>query len=767
MQIRNRLNSKFGKKKKISVAVGLAVALGCVNGARAQAADDGGDRIQEILVSAPFEQSVAEDALAADILVGEELRRRIGGNLGDTLKSQIGVANDSFGTGVGRPIIRGQSANRVKILQDGVGVHDAAIVSPDHPHAVNLALAERLEVLRGPAALLYGSGAIGGVVNVIDNRIPENMPEQAAFIIQQSHNTVSSQDETTLRIDGGAGNVAFHIGAFTSKNGNFEIDGYAIDEAAIEAEEELILEHLGEEHHDEEHHEDEHHEDEHHDDEHGAEELENTLGYIGNSDGESRGGNLGFSFVGDNGFFGFSVSEVDRDTGLPLGVHTHAHGEEEHHDEDEHHDEEEHHEDDHDEGHDEHAEEVEFVRIDMEKTRYDLKSEYRPDSGLVESIRGEIGFSEYFHDEVEYFADGGREVGTRYSNDGTEGHFTLTHVPIANWSGVVGLQFSDSKFSAIGEEAFIPQSDVNSVALFAVERYVAGNWTGEIGLRFEDNSVDPDGGCVSNNDTANISGRLLYNLDDDSNLALSASRSQRAPTVEELYSNISMASCAREDDDELLVLHAATNLLEIGDPTLEEESAANLELGYRRFGDNINIELNAYYNQIDDFIFLDLTSEEFEEQRIAQYRARDARFVGVEGEVSFPLMDMGSSSLELGLFGDLVNAEFDSGGNVPRIPAAKLGADLDWRGDAWSANLRLVRVQEQDDVAELELPMNAYTLLSFYADYQWGMGADSELSVFLRGENLLDEEIRNHASLLKNYAPDPGRGFLIGVRFEY
>ena len=152
---------------------------------------------------------------------------------------------------------------------------------------MNTTLAERLEVIRGPSALLYGSGAIGGVVNVIDNRIPESLPEATSFIVQQTHNSVSSQNDTQFRLDGAAGNVAFHLDAFRSGNENVEISGYAIDEAAVEALEELIHEHL-EAHHDEEDHhdEDEHHNEDDHDD-HEEEELENTNGFIGNSDAES------------------------------------------------------------------------------------------------------------------------------------------------------------------------------------------------------------------------------------------------------------------------------------------------------------------------------------------------------------------------------------------------------------------------------------------------------------------------------------------------
>ena len=737
------------QRKKLSAAIGVALAFGASSAALAQE-----DQIEEIVITAPFQESKAETAMPVGILSGDALRGKIGNSLGDTLKNEIGVANASFGAGVGHPVIRGQTGNRVKILQNGVGTTDASSVSPDHANAVNSRLAERLEVVRGPSTLLYGSGAIGGIVNVIDSRIPESLPDEPGFIIQQSHNTVSAQNDTLIRVDAAAGNAAFHLDAFTSRNDNVEISGYAIDAGAVEALEELIREHLEEE----EHHGDEDH-DEEGDGHEEEEELENTMGYIGNSDAESNGGNFGFSFIGDNGFFGVSISELEKNYGLPLGVHAHAHDEEEHEEEDEDEDE---HEDEHED-----EEDVEFVRVAMEKTRYDIKGELRLDEGFIETIRATAGFTDYMHDEIEVFADGGREVGTRYRNDGNEGRLALTHVPVGNWTGVWGMQFSDSVFSAVGEEAFIPRSDLNSIGFFGIERYSRGNWTGEVGIRFENSDIDPNGRCEYSGDATSLSGSVLYDLGNDANLLFGAARSQRAPTVEELYSNIAADTCAPEADNELLVLHAATNLLEVGNPLLEEETSSNLEFGYRRYGGGFTGEFSAYYNQIDNFIFLDLAGEEFEGQQLAAYLARDARFSGIEGEVSFNMMEGGDSSLAVGVFGDLVNAEFDSGGHVPRIPAAKIGAELRWFGENWSVYLRATRVREQEDVAELELPTDGYTLLSLYADYRWDVGENSSLEVFLRGENLLDEKIRNHASFLKNYAPEPGRGVTAGVRFEY
>ena len=236
------------------------------------------DRLESIVITAPFRVSEAETGLPVGILSGEALREKVTNSLGDTLKNEIGVNNASFGTGVGQPIIRGQTGNRVQILQNSLGTIDAASVSPDHANGVEALLADRIEVVRGPATLLYGSGAIGGVVNVIDNRIPTVLVEETNFQIEQSHNTVNDENKTVFRLDASSGSFGLHLDAFKRKNGNVEIKGLAIDEFALEELEEHMEEAIEALHEEHEEHE-----------EHDEEEFENTRGYIGNSDAEASG----------------------------------------------------------------------------------------------------------------------------------------------------------------------------------------------------------------------------------------------------------------------------------------------------------------------------------------------------------------------------------------------------------------------------------------------------------------------------------------------
>lgn len=710
-------------------------------------------RIDEIIVTSIFTESQAKTALPISVISGEELREKVTNSLGDTLKNEIGVNNASFGTGVGQPIIRGQTGNRVSVLQNGLALTDASNVSPDHRDGVEPLLADRLEIVRGPATLLYGSGAIGGVVNVIDNRIPEDLPGSTSFQLEQNYNSVNDEDKTVFRLDGSVGNFGFHVDAFTRENDNVEIDGFAIDEVAVERLEEITKAYLEAGHDD--------HDDDH-DDEH-EEELSNTNGFIANSNGESEGGTAGFSFVGDQGFFGFSVSTLENDYGLPPGTHGGHHGEE--------HEDEDHEDEDHDEDHDgdhgdEHGE-VDFIRLNLDQDRYDFKGEYRFQNSWIQSIRASVAYTDYEHSEIEFFEDGDAEVGTIYSNEGVESRFLLTRAPTGDWSGVYGLQYGNSDFSATGEEAFIASSDINNLSIFGVERYTNNRFIGELGLRWEAAEVDAGGKCAYDDDVISLSASGLYDVNDTSNLMVAVARSERAPSVEELFSNVDQSTCGTYADEERLVLHAAVGLVELGNASLENETSNNIEFGYRLNSGPVTGEFSAYYNSIDDYIFLDITGDEAEGMPIAAYRQQDATFSGLEGELSFTLTEQSDYTAVLSVFGDMVNADLDNGGNVPRIPAAKFGTELRLFGNNWSSHLHVTRVNDQDDVAQLELGTDGYTLVSVYADYHFDVGGESDLKLFARGDNLLDEQVRNHASFLKNYSPEFGRGVTVGVRYEY
>jgi iron complex outermembrane recepter protein len=679
--------------------------------------------IDEVIVSASQNKTRAETALPINVLSGEELRQQATATLGETISKTIGVHSTSFGAGVGQPVIRGLSGNRVNVLQNNLSTLDASGASQDHTSSVEALLAERIEIIRGPATLLYGNGAIGGIVNVIDGRIPEVLPSELKGAVEVRFGSVNEGSAIVGKLDGSAGQFAWHLDGLYRDTDDYDIPGWAIDTAAVEA--------LA-------HHEEEEHEAE----EHTEEAQENTHGFVPNASTQASNITAGASWVGEKGFFGLAISQLKNEYGLPPGAHGHHHEEEA--------------------GAEVEEEHAEFVRLKLEQTRVDVSGGWALE-GILEQLDWQLTSNRYEHKELE-----GSAVGTVFKNDGVEGRFTLNHGPLnpgyKALSGVVGLQVSDRDFSALGEEAFIPQSVIRSAGIFILESFEHGAITYEMGARIDRQTIDTRGRCDSGATTRSASAAAIWDYREDTNLSLSLSRSERAPTVEELYSNADTGTCATEVDPEAWIVHAATARFELGNAGLGTETGNNLELGWHKHLGDVRAELNLFYNRFDDFIYL-ADAGEFEETIVSRYLQADATFKGIEGQVLFPIL-RGDRHLDLTVFADLVRAKLANGDNLPRIPPARLGFELAYGLGNWSAHLRTTAVGDQEDVAEEELATDGYLRVDAYLDYHLPI-TGQELLVFLKGNNLTNEVIRDHTSFLKHYAPAPGRAIEMGLRYRF
>lgn len=684
--------------------------------------------IEEVIVTSTLHRSRADTAMPVNILTGEELREKVSATLGEMLQDQVGVTTASFGVGVGAPVIRGQGGNRVQVLQGGVGNIDASAISADHANSLEPALAERIEVIRGPATLLYGNGAIGGVVNVIDNRIPTSVPDGVTGIVESRYNSVSDQQVTVGRLEGGAGSIAWHFDGVYRESNDVEVPGFAINPATVDIADEEELE-----------------------------ELLESRGFIPNSSTRADTQTFGASWVFDEGYIGFSVNRLENEYGIP--GHEHAH-EDEHHD-DEDHDEDEHEDEHEDEEHDdEHEHEEGGVRIAMKQDRTDVEMSL-PLGGWFAELHGRLATVDYQHVEIEPSG----EVGTLFEQDGVEGRFVLHLAGTELREGVIGAQFSQREFSALGEEAFIPETDIDSFALFTLHSVDSGDMTYEFGLRGERQSLDQSRGSCDASDTSwSGSTSAIWRFSEQANLLFSLAHSQRSATVEELYSNIG-AGCVELPAD-MLVEHAATQRFEVGLPNADVEKSTNVEVGYRKHIGEVHAEVNLYYNDIADYIFLSDTGVFEDEVEISRYQQNDALFYGMEAEVNFPLRRSGDHLTEISLFGDYVRADFDRAGDVPRIPPLSAGFEFRHSHLNWQAKLRWTEIQKQSNTALNETRTDGYSLLNFYADYHLPFNGVETL-FFVKANNLLDEEIRHHTSLLKDLAPAPGRAFEIGLRVEF
>ena len=447
-------------------------------------AQDAEDEI--IVTGSPLTRSVNEAITGLSVLTGDELDLRLAGTIGETLKTEPGVSSTFFGAGASRPIIRGQGGDRVRVLTNGVGSIDASSASPDHAVAAEPAQAERIEVVRGASLLRYGSSGSGGIVNVIDGRIPTEVPEDGIDgALRVGGSTVDNGFEAAGSVDIGAGNLVLHLDGTYRDSGNYDIPGFAESALFRELEE---AEEGGEE-------------------EEGEEEA---FGTLENSQTETSAFTAGASYVGESGFIGIAVHKFDSDYGIPGG---HEEGEEEEGEEGE--------------------EEEEMVTIDLDQIRVDLNAALEFD-GFIEKIQFFGGYADYEHTEFE--APG--EVGTVFANEGFEGRLEAIQAENDGWRAAYGVQIRNRDFSAIGEEAFVPPTTTDQFGFYTFQEKETGNIHLEGAARYEftdqTNSVtDEDisfnlfsvsvGGDIHATDTVRFGGTLF--------------RTERAPTTEELFSN--------------------------------------------------------------------------------------------------------------------------------------------------------------------------------------------------------------------------------------
>jgi iron complex outermembrane recepter protein len=674
--------------------------------------------MEHVLVTVPVHKQIAETALPVTVLSGDELRRAATASIGDTLANSPGLANASFGPGVGQPVIRGQAGPRVTVLQNGTRSADASNISADHAVAVEPILAESLEVLRGPATLLYGGGAIGGVVNVVDNRIPVALPEKLEAAVELRGDTANDGGTFVGRLDGAAGDFAWHADGLYRDWDNLAIPGMA----AVE------------EQHDEEH-----------GDEHGGEARDGTLE---NSDGRTKALTLGGAWHFDSGFFGLAVNRLENQYGIPPGGHGH-HGED-------------HDEDHHDEGlagaDDELGEEEESIRIDLEQTRYDMALHVHEPAPGLDVMRGFFNYTDYEHVELE-----GAETGTRYSNESWEGRLEMVHSRWGKFHGSFGLQASAGEFSASGGEAFIPETDSRELGLFLIEDYHNGAWTLEGGLRLDHVERDPSlaGSSEKSFTLFSASGSALYELGDNWRLGAALMHSERAPATEELFSNVAVS------DPEDWVVHAATQAIEVGEPDLDTETSNNIDLSLSWITSDHFVSLKGFFNDFSDYISLLNTGLELDETPVFFYGNADAKFYGIELDSEFTLGTPADGRLLLGVTGDLIRGELDRGGDIPRLPPARLGLKLSWEGDSWLFYARMLEAADQDRPGDNEDSTDGYTRWDAGAEYRLAHRDGGEWVVFVSLNNITDEQIRLSTSFLREVAPEAGRGVEGGVRFLF
>lgn len=675
------------------------------------------DRMDTVIVTAPGQVRTADELISnVSAMDRDDIVESLSGSLGDTLDRQPGVASTFFGQGASRPVLRGLGSERVQVLTNGIGVIDASAASPDHQVGADGIDADRIEILRGPAALIYGGQAIGGVVNVIDGMIAESIPDKPfSADAYTAWNSVSEGSEVAAKGQATTGHLVFTLNGSMRDLGDYEIPGEA-ESARQRASE-------GDAH--EEH------------------EEENT-GLMENSFLETSTLSGGVSWVGDKGFLGIAVRQQDSKYGLS----GHSHAEDEDHDED--------HADDDDHDH-EHEEEQPF--IDLSQTRVDLRGEYRFDHDIVKRFSGAVAIADYEHTEFE--APG--EPGTRYENNGWEGRAVIDH-ELAGLNGVVGIHYLDKELGAFGDEAFIRPTTTKSLSAFVYESHDWENDAGiEGGLRLENTELDNTENGSVDFDLISASLGLHKHWDNGWFLGAQLSHTERAPNESELFADGP---------------HLATLQYEIGDKDLNKESGLNLEGTVRWQSDTVQVGLNVFSTTFSDFIYLTPGTtlvdgsvvSDVDGVAVYKFAQQDAGFIGGEAYITYtPQARIMQADWTFSASVDQVSAELDDGSDVPYLPPLTLnaGAEANWSALTLGADITIAA--DQNDTGEGQFATDGFTSLDLNASYQlaaFSPGLENT-KVFITARNVTDEEIRQATSVLKDLVPSPGRNIRFGVKASF
>jgi iron complex outermembrane recepter protein len=631
--------------------------------------------------------------VAESVMTRPELAAQPFGQLGDVLGDKPGIASTSFAPGASRPIIRGLSGFRVGITENGLSSGDVSALSDDHAVPIDPNSARQVEVVRGPATLRYGSQAIGGVVNSINNRIPEAIPPKGyTFETQGGLSSVDSGRNGSALVEAGAGNFVIHADAFKRISEDYRIPG----------------------------------------------------GIQPNTSVNSEGFALGGSYVSKDGFLGLAITSFDSTYFIP-GI---AAAEEKNH-------------------------------IVLNQTKVMSKGEWRVNEMGLEAIRVSFGASDYKHDEVDGLG-AAAVIGSTFLNKlyetRVEAQLQPVQTRLGELRGAIGTQWYDRRLSAAGADGILlPPSHTQSIAGFVFEELqLSKKLRFQAAGRIESDAVDgtastfpasflppPDEPIVtqSSRNFLPISASIgfLYDLPMGVVARLTAQHVERAPDATELFYKGP---------------HDSTQTFEIGTPGLIIEQANTIELGFKRAKGEFRFDFSAYYTEFKDYIFKRFTGakcdDDFASCAIGGtgaldqiiYSQRDATFIGAE-----LLAEHDIGRIWRGVWGvdgqyDFVHATFSDGSFVPKMPPHRLGAGIYYRDNNWFARLNLLHAFPQNEFAAFDTPTPGYNLLN--AEVRYTFKGDQqgsvvpEMTVGIRGENLLNDDIRLSTSFKKDEVLQPG-----------
>ncbi len=660
----------------------------------------------------PLGVSSDEFIVPISVLNGHELDIKRNNSFAETLDGTPGVSFSNWGPTIGRPVIRGMSADRIRIMQNGINSLDVSSFSSDHAVAIDPLVIEQIDIIRGPATVLYGGGTVGGVVNAIDHRIPRQKITGATGRAVTRLGGANSERSSAVVGDVGFGNFVIHLDAYTRKTGNLSIPGYSVSGKLARSDSEISRNQYG------------------------------KKGQLRNSGSDIDGGAVGASYFFEKGYVGMSYAKHESETGNPLTA---------------------------------------TGFFDLETNRWDLHSEFHDLDGFFNHFKFKMAHTDYKHDE--HHEPG--EIENTFKNRGLDGTLELGHHAIAGMSGVVGLHFENSSFKQ-PNGVLLPNANTDSQSVYVYEELPINEHKLTLGFRrgnhdVKRNSFTGDGGCSisytnlvdcaasggSEDDqsfgetektfqTNNAAIGGVYKINQNWSLNSNVAHSERAPAFFELFP---------------YGAHHATAQVHKGNENLNTELSNTIDFQIKWKNNGHAFSVGPYYTKFNRFIGIFNTGNELyhlhegedeaEGMSVFQYRSVGATFKGLEFDGNYQINDQFDFSYK----GDYVRAEQDNGDDLPRISPLRLGAGIAYEKNNFYARLDILRAFAQDNIATHELKTDAYTNVTAYASYQ--LPVEYNLQLFLKGHNLLDQEIRDHSSFMKDKFLRAGRSVLFGLQGEF
>ena len=658
-----------------------------------------------------------------------EIARQAPSTIGEALEHEPGIANRSFGPGASRPVIRGFGGDRVLIIEDGIRTGDLSATSDHHGMTIDPNSAERIEIVRGPATLLYGSSVVGGLINIIT---PHAAYRNLLTPPQNYGDTLTDGTRAQLGTDAGSAN------------------GQAGTYANVQHSQGKMLywgsggrRRTGD--------------------------YDTPEGPVFNSATDLASARAGLGYFGDRAFASGAFTFEDSRFGLPFEDRFHAHGQDAHAEEDDHGDEE--------------AGQAEDIRIDLASQRrvgrFDVGLR-NLDNEFIQGVRAAFTAIDVADDHVDTIG-GVDNIDTRFNNRTYITRALVYQRQREHVSGRFGAEMQIRDFLATGTEALAPRTDQTTFAAFGYEELRFGRYSLQLGGRLERNDYmtaervgapghdeedhhdepedDHDHGHDDDDDHhegeeeehhleppdprdrqflgASASVGLHADLGADSAFVASVMHAHRVPALQELYN-----------------YGPHLGNFEVGNPDLEAETTLGVDFSLRHQSARVGSNLNFYVYDIENFIFGDHTTAVVDNLRVLDIIQGDSRFMGFDATGSVLLGGETWATLGIGY----VNATLTSTNEaVPRIPPLRATMSVDFHHGALTVSPELMVAARQGRVFRDETGTGGYTVLNLDASYLWPQQHRAHVMSFT-AYNLTNALHRNHMSFIKDLAPEMGRG---------